>query len=65
MLSFLCILCGIAFIVVGRIKSFHLTEGEALIQYWWCWLLAIGFFVLAFLDQCRADRIKAVGGCDE
>jgi len=40
-------------IVVARIKSIHLTEGEALIAYWHYWFTAITCVVIAAANELR------------
>ena len=42
-ISWICIVAMLLLIAIGRVKSFHLTEGEALIAYWEHWSGALVF----------------------
>lgn len=44
--GFFFILIAAIFVIIGRVKSFHNTEGEALIYYWQYWLSATFFSFL-------------------
>ena len=47
------ILLMVFFIVSGRIQSLHMTEGEALIQYWRYWAAALFFGAMYLVSSKR------------
>ena len=44
-------------VIVGRVNTVHLTEGEALIQGWPYWIVALAFAAAAgIISAWRAER---------
>lgn len=53
---------GVFLIIVGRVLSIDLTEGQAFIEYWYIWLMAIMNFLAAiyaaYIGEKKYEKIS-------
>jgi len=55
-MAYLFTAAAILLVMFGRLLSIDLTEGQALIEYWWIWLFAVICSLAAIYTASIGDK---------